>query len=302
MMSVSGSGTFAYMAPEVWGGHANAMSDQYSLAYSYAELRLGRRPFTHTDFASLMFDHMQRSPDLAPMSDDEQRVVLQALAKSPENRFPTCVDFARALERLAATPPIRPRTDRTPPSGGGRRSRRSPAPIGTRKIRRHRSPPPRRDDDDEREPGRFASLLPGRTSHPAPDSAAGEGQSTRTAPLPPAIRRAGPPPSLGRFPGVSRGRRPRRGRLRRLANFFSGGASATPASIALVAPAALVLHPGEKNDDPLPGRRGRTVNDAVPLTGTARRTSASGRSTSPPGPTRVAVEVSADRMRRKARQ
>ena len=40
-ISVSGSGTFAYMAPEVWGGHANAMSDQYSLAYSYAEMPWG---------------------------------------------------------------------------------------------------------------------------------------------------------------------------------------------------------------------------------------------------------------------
>ena len=124
MMSVSGSGTFAYMAPEVWGGHANAMSDQYSLAYSYAELRLGKRPFTHTDFASLMFDHMQRTPDLTPMSEAEQRIVMQALAKLPENRFPTCVDFARHASGWSRTPPIRRRSGRRRRPRDGKRAGR----------------------------------------------------------------------------------------------------------------------------------------------------------------------------------
>src|SRR5207237_9358530 len=41
--SVSGSGTPAYMPPEVWRGRACPASDQYSLALTYAELRLDRR-------------------------------------------------------------------------------------------------------------------------------------------------------------------------------------------------------------------------------------------------------------------
>src|SRR6202041_785670 len=41
LASVSGAGTPAYMAPEVWRGKASKFSDQYSLAYTYAELRLG---------------------------------------------------------------------------------------------------------------------------------------------------------------------------------------------------------------------------------------------------------------------
>src|SRR5262249_13568576 len=38
-------GTPQYMAPEVWDGATGPASDQYSLAVSYAELRLGRPPF-----------------------------------------------------------------------------------------------------------------------------------------------------------------------------------------------------------------------------------------------------------------
>ena len=102
-ISVSGSGTFAYMAPEVWGGHANAMSDQYSLAYSYAEMRLGRRPFGHTDFASLMFDHMQNEPDLEALPTAEKAILQRALAKATEDRFPSCVAFAQALAALVPT-------------------------------------------------------------------------------------------------------------------------------------------------------------------------------------------------------
>ena len=37
------AGTPAFMAPEIWGGKVGKASDQYSLAFAYAELRLGRR-------------------------------------------------------------------------------------------------------------------------------------------------------------------------------------------------------------------------------------------------------------------
>jgi serine/threonine protein kinase len=100
LVSVSGSGTPAYMAPEVWHGKACNASDQYSLAYSYAELRLGRRPFASTDFAGVMFDHLEHEPDLEPLPDPEKQVVLKALSKKPEERYPTCMDFARGLERV----------------------------------------------------------------------------------------------------------------------------------------------------------------------------------------------------------
>src|SRR5262249_19949592 len=74
MASVTGSGTPLYMSPEIWQGHASVHSDQYSLAVTYAELRLGRRPFPSREMAALMLAHLQRAPDLAPLPEAEQQV------------------------------------------------------------------------------------------------------------------------------------------------------------------------------------------------------------------------------------
>jgi hypothetical protein len=110
MVSVSGSGTPAYMAPEMWRGHAGPASDLYSLAYSYAELRLGRRPFTSSDYAAVMFDHLEHTPDLGNLPQAEKAVLLKALAKKPTERYATCTEFARALEAAAAPSPAVPAT------------------------------------------------------------------------------------------------------------------------------------------------------------------------------------------------
>jgi hypothetical protein len=104
LVSVSGSGTPAYMAPEVWRGHASRASDQYSLAYAYAELRMGRRPFTSGDYAGVMLDHLERIPDFPGLPDGEKEVLLKALAKDPEDRYPSCTEFIRALERAMGGP------------------------------------------------------------------------------------------------------------------------------------------------------------------------------------------------------
>jgi hypothetical protein len=98
LASVTLSGTPAYMAPEVWRGKASKYSDQYSLAYAYAELRLGHRAFASTDIASTMHDHLDSTPNLEALPEAEKLVLLKALAKQPEARFPTCVEFVRALE------------------------------------------------------------------------------------------------------------------------------------------------------------------------------------------------------------
>jgi serine/threonine protein kinase len=98
LASASGAGTPAYMAPEVWRGKASKFSDQYSLAYAYAELRLGHRAFASTDYAGVMFDHLDNTPNLDPLEEPEKQVLLKALAKKPEDRYPTCVAFVEALE------------------------------------------------------------------------------------------------------------------------------------------------------------------------------------------------------------
>lgn len=99
MVSRSGSGTPAYMAPEVWRGKGSKQSDQYSLAYTYAELRLGRRPFPSNDYAAVMLDHLEKTPDLNPLPVAEQQVLLRAMAKDPEHRYGSCMEWVEDLAR-----------------------------------------------------------------------------------------------------------------------------------------------------------------------------------------------------------
>jgi serine/threonine protein kinase len=99
MMSASGSGTPAYMAPEVWRNKVSARSDQYSLALTYTELRLGRWPFPGRAIQAIMLDHISGKPDLAGLPDAEQEVLLKALSKEPEQRYENCKAFVAALEK-----------------------------------------------------------------------------------------------------------------------------------------------------------------------------------------------------------
>jgi serine/threonine protein kinase len=98
--ALGGAGTPAYMAPEVWRGRSGAPSDQYSLALSYAEMRLGRRAVSGRDLVEVMCQHLEGTPDLAALPKAEQQVLLRALAKEPGQRYPSCVRFAHELERV----------------------------------------------------------------------------------------------------------------------------------------------------------------------------------------------------------
>ena len=99
------SGTPAFMPPETWSGRATEKSDQYSLAGSYVELRLNRHLFPSTDMAGAMLDHLQKMPDVAALPDPEQQVLLRALAKVPEHRFDTCMEFWEALREAVGPGP-----------------------------------------------------------------------------------------------------------------------------------------------------------------------------------------------------
>jgi serine/threonine protein kinase len=97
------SGTPAYMAPEVWAGSLTAKSDQYALACTYAELRIGRPPFCGSDVPTVMRAHLESPPDLEGCTDTERRVLMRALAKAADQRFSNCRQFAEHLERAIAT-------------------------------------------------------------------------------------------------------------------------------------------------------------------------------------------------------
>jgi serine/threonine protein kinase len=118
IITATGSGTPAYMGPEVWNNKVHLNSDQYSLAATYAELRLDHRLFPGDNMAALMMNTLQSSPELAPLPKPEQQVLHRALAKDPNKRYPSCRDFVQALEAAAQ------KSDITFAKGQGRATRR----------------------------------------------------------------------------------------------------------------------------------------------------------------------------------
>jgi formylglycine-generating enzyme required for sulfatase activity/tRNA A-37 threonylcarbamoyl transferase component Bud32 len=96
LASNSGSMTPAYAAPEFFQGRTNDNSDQYSLAVSYCQLRGGRLPF-NGNATEMLYGHLQGEPDLSMLAQAEQAAVGRALAKKPEDRYPSCKAFAEAV-------------------------------------------------------------------------------------------------------------------------------------------------------------------------------------------------------------
>jgi serine/threonine protein kinase len=96
--SISVALTPAYAAPEQFQGRLSPHSDQYSLAVSYCQLRGGRLPFEGSCH-EVMFGHIQRVPDLTMVPEAERPALARALAKRPDDRWPTCQVF---VDELAA--------------------------------------------------------------------------------------------------------------------------------------------------------------------------------------------------------
>ncbi len=102
-------GTPATMAPEQWSGTPVAATDQYALAVMAYEMLTGRPPFLG-NLQQLMYQHFSKqpsppstfNPQLSPTID---MVLLRALAKQPEDRFPSVSAFASAFEQAVQTLP-----------------------------------------------------------------------------------------------------------------------------------------------------------------------------------------------------
>jgi formylglycine-generating enzyme required for sulfatase activity len=97
MASTRGSMTPSYAAPEVVEGKFSRWSDQYALAATYCELRTGRPPFAGDNPLQIIYAHVHQTPELADIPGEERQAVARALAKKPEERWPTCHEFVRAL-------------------------------------------------------------------------------------------------------------------------------------------------------------------------------------------------------------
>ncbi|HLJ36182.1 MAG TPA: protein kinase [Ktedonobacteraceae bacterium] len=100
-------GTPMYMAPEQWEGHPVPATDQYALAVMTYQLLTGRTPFQGGP-SQMMYQHMTVSP-LPPstvnsaLSPSVDSVLLRALAKRPQDRFPTVAAFADAFQQTLPT-------------------------------------------------------------------------------------------------------------------------------------------------------------------------------------------------------
>src|SRR5581483_7764996 len=95
-------GTTAYAAPEqLMGSDIDGRADQYALGCTAFHLLTGAAPYQSSNPAVVITQHLsapppligERRPELAELHD----VITKVLAKDPEDRYPSCADFAAAL-------------------------------------------------------------------------------------------------------------------------------------------------------------------------------------------------------------
>lgn len=155
-------GTPEYMAPEQALGKTAAVDvrgDQYALAVILYEMLTGSVPFTADDVMELL-QRVIRDLPVAPSAHRPEipveldQVILKALSKDPESRYPEIKDFADALEEAgaavsgASTPNLGRRTDPIPSRrSDSQRTRNRPPSIpsepitGTRRTSWHSKDP-----------------------------------------------------------------------------------------------------------------------------------------------------------------
>ncbi len=107
-MTETGSilGTAHYLSPEQAQGHpAEAGADLYSLGVVMYEMATGRLPFTGDNPVAIAMQHVHEPPvlpsTLVPgIPENLERVILKALAKTPETRYRSADEFLDDLRRV----------------------------------------------------------------------------------------------------------------------------------------------------------------------------------------------------------
>jgi tRNA A-37 threonylcarbamoyl transferase component Bud32 len=96
------TGTPAYMSPEqARGDRVDARTDIYSLGITVYEMLAGRVPFEADTTLSVLHKHIYDThPPIEGLSRGLQEVLDRALAKDPDERFQTPLEFADAFEEV----------------------------------------------------------------------------------------------------------------------------------------------------------------------------------------------------------
>ncbi|MCA8952690.1 MAG: serine/threonine protein kinase, partial [Planctomycetes bacterium] len=105
------AGTLLYMSPEqLRSSRATATldprTDVYSLGATLYELLAGTPPFADDNPARVVDRILNAEPAAPPVGRDLATIVLRALDKDRERRFPTALAFAEDLDRFVAGEPI----------------------------------------------------------------------------------------------------------------------------------------------------------------------------------------------------
>jgi len=132
-------GTVDYMAPEQFrNGEVDARTDVYALGCVLFAALTGAPPFPRDTVPQTILAHMNDAPPKAAgVSKDLQRVLARALAKAPEDRYPSGGDLGRAA--LAAA------EGRSVTEAERSVARGAAAPRSRTRRREAPAPPPRAD-------------------------------------------------------------------------------------------------------------------------------------------------------------
>jgi DNA-binding beta-propeller fold protein YncE/tRNA A-37 threonylcarbamoyl transferase component Bud32 len=128
-------GTLNYVAPEqIEGRPVDGRTDEYALACSAFEMLGGSPPFRRDETLAIMYAQLSTEPpsltSLRPeLPSAVDQVMARALAKTPGDRYATCLDFAAALRRACGLGPGATQPGAAP-SGAGQPGRR-----GTQAVR-----------------------------------------------------------------------------------------------------------------------------------------------------------------------
>lgn len=173
-----------YAAPEVLEGQFHSRSDQYSLALVYYELLTGKIPYFDRKHDQVMIQNAARAADLSGP-------VGTALARNPEQRFPSCRQFIQALSSIRVAPPINLIT----PGRAAGRTNSTPTPHAATEARVNSA-------STEPMTGRSSIASPAPTDAPSPQLVwVNRTRSPRVAKsIAPPPRQSAPPPAIPPIP------------------------------------------------------------------------------------------------------